>query len=113
MNKYFRIKKNIEFNEIIKKGKRVGNNFFNIYYCTNSYDHYRFGIAVTKKLGNAVERNKYKRQIRFLIDKYKKNYQKNLDCIIMIRNDYINSSFNEKEEKFEKLIKKIYTNEEK
>ncbi len=108
MNKYFRVKKNSEFNEIITKGKRVGNNFFNIYYSTNSYDHYRFGIAVTKKSGNAVERNKYKRQIRFLIDKYKKNYQKNVDCIIMIKNDYVNSSFAEKEEKFKDLIKKIH-----
>ena len=70
-------------------------------------DYYRFGISVSKKLGNAVYRNKYKRQLRFIIDKYKKNYQNGTDYIIIIRNGYIDLDFESKEKDFIYLIEKL------
>ena len=54
---------NHEFNNIIKNGKYKKNNEFVIYYLDNNLDHPRFGISVSKKIGNAVTRNYYKRII--------------------------------------------------
>ena len=107
MNKYHTIKKNLEFSDIMKKGKFVKNKSFVIYFDFNNLNKYRFGISASKKLGNAVFRNKYKRQLRFIIDKYKKNYPNNMDYIIIIRNGYINLSFEEKEKDFIYLLNKI------
>lgn len=107
MNKYHTVKKNMDFSNIIGKGKVVKNRSFVIYFDYNSLGKYRFGISVSKKLGNAVYRNKYKRQLRSIIDKYKKNYPNNMDYIIIIRNSYINLSFEEKEKDYVYLLSKI------
>lgn len=107
MNKYHTVKKNIEFSEIIGKCNFVKNRSFVIYFDRNNLNKYRFGISVSKKLGNAVYRNKYKRQVRSIIDKYKKNYPNDMDYIIIIRYGYINLSFDEKEKDFLYLLNKI------
>ncbi len=50
---------------IYKRGKSVANRQFVIYTKTNKdLEHFRLGISVSKKLGNAVVRNKIKRAIR-------------------------------------------------
>ncbi|PHK50145.1 ribonuclease P protein component [Staphylococcus edaphicus] len=65
MEKAYRIKKNSDFQFIYKKGKSVANRQFVIYTQPNKeLDHFRLGISVSKKLGNAVVRNRIKRAIR-------------------------------------------------
>lgn len=107
MNRYHTVKKSRDFSNIIHSGKFVKNRSYALYIKDNNLDIYRFGISVSKKLGNAVYRNKYKRQLRFIIDKYKKNYQNGFDYIIIIRNGYINLDFSEKENDYVCLINKI------
>ncbi len=107
MNRYHTVKKNSDFSNIIHHGRYVKNRSYVVYVKENQLDIYRFGISVSKKLGNAVHRNKYKRQLRFIIDKYKKNYQKGFDYIIIIRNGYIHLDFDEKDKDYIYLINKI------
>ena len=107
MDKTHTVKKNSDFYNIIHTGFYAKDNLFTIYNKDNGLDIYRFGISVSKKIGNSVKRNYYKRQVRFLIDKYKKNYQIGYDYIIIIRKDFVDSSFKEKEEHFFNLINKI------
>ncbi|AYV00778.1 TPA: ribonuclease P protein component [Staphylococcus aureus] len=65
LEKAYRIKKNADFQRIYKKGHSVANRQFVVYTCNNKeIDHFRLGISVSKKLGNAVLRNKIKRAIR-------------------------------------------------
>ena len=80
-------------------------------YKDNELDSYRFGISVSKKLGNSVHRNKYKRQLRFIIDKYKKLYQNGTDYIIIIKNGFIDLDFQSKEKQFLQLINRINNKE--
>ena len=107
MNKHNTVKKSKDFSSIIKEGHYFKNKSYVIYIKDNNLDKYRFGISVSKKLGNAVYRNKYKRQLRFIIDKYKKCYQNSVDYIIIIRNGYINLNFEDKEKDYVYLINKI------
>ncbi|EEQ79631.1 MULTISPECIES: ribonuclease P protein component [Staphylococcus] len=65
MEKAYRIKKNADFQKIYKRGKSVANRQFVVYtYDNKEQEHFRLGISVSKKLGNAVTRNKIKRAIR-------------------------------------------------
>ena len=65
VEKAYRIKKNSDFQTIYKKGKSVANRQFVVYtYNNNENEHFRLGISVSKKLGNAVTRNRIKRAIR-------------------------------------------------
>ena len=63
------IKSQKEFNLIIKTGKFIKNDDYVIYYKDNQLSKKRFGVAVSTKLGNAVTRNKLKRQTKEIIDK--------------------------------------------
>jgi len=65
VEKAYRIKKNSDFQFIYKKGKSVANKQFVVYTKANkNLEHFRLGISVSKKLGNAVVRNRIKRAIR-------------------------------------------------
>ena len=107
LDKTHTVKKSQDFSNIIHNSNYVKNDSYVIYYSLNNIDNYRFGISISKKLGNAVNRNKYKRQLRSIIDMYKKNYQNNMDYIIIIRNGYVGRNFESKKEDFICLINKI------
>lgn len=70
MKKEYRVKKSSEIEDIIKKRKSVGNTHFVVYKSENhDQSHFRFAVSVPKKFGNAVQRNKIKRQIREIVAK--------------------------------------------
>ena len=95
MRKLYIVKTNQQFDDIINTGKCYKNKYFVIYNKDNDLKYDRFGISVTKKLGNAVFRNKYKRKIRSIIDIYKKNYIKMKDYIIILRKGALDKSFDD------------------
>lgn len=93
MKKLYIVKTTRQFDNIIKTGKCYKNKYFVVYNKDNSLKYDRFGISVTKKLGNAVFRNKYKRIIRSILDNYKKLYINHKDYIIILRKDAIDCEY--------------------
>lgn len=108
MKKYEIVKLEKEFNNIINNGKYIKNNYFVIYYKERNYNIPRFGLAVGKKLGNAVARNKIKRQVRTIIDDNKKFFNNNKDYIIMVKKQAINLKYNAMFNELSNLIKENY-----
>lgn len=107
MKKYEVVKKKEEFNEIIKTCSYFKNKYFTIYIRKREIIFARFGLAISKKVGNAVVRNKLKRQLRAIIDQNKDIFSKDSDYIIMIRKDCVNATFQELDKKLIELIKEI------
>lgn len=103
MNKKYIIKKNEEIQNIIKVGKKIINKFFVIYKKNNDLNYNRFCISVSKKLGNAVFRNKIKRQIKDIL--MKNTIKDSKDYVIIIRSELVNLSYNEKKESLLNLLK--------
>lgn len=69
MKKEYRVKRNEDIEAIIKNHKSYGNKFFNVYIKENhETNHVRYAISIGKKIGDAVTRNRRKRQIRSIID---------------------------------------------
>lgn len=68
MKKSYRIKKEMEFHTIMKQKNSYANRNFVVYIATQedimTPKHFRVGLSVGKKVGNAVMRNRVKRQIR-------------------------------------------------
>lgn len=111
MKKINTVKSARDFTRIIKQSNHMSNDSFSIYIAKNDLEIYRFGISIGKKIGNAVRRNRVKRQMRSIIDLNKNLYQKDLDYIIIIKNGFNNYEFNELNEKFIKLINKLHKGE--
>ena len=105
MRKLYIVKENRDFDKIMSKGSCVKNSSFVIYSLENDLPYDRYGISVSKKLGNAVFRNKFKRKIRAIIDNYKKNYINKKDYIIILRRGAVDRNYHELEDDFLKLMK--------
>ena len=64
MPKEFRLLKRAQFLTLSKHGKRVYADGFLAVVCMGAAHNNRIGITVSKKVGNAIERNRIKRIIR-------------------------------------------------
>ncbi len=105
MKKFEIVKEHYEFDNIINKGKSIGNKVFSIYFLKHDEEYPKFGIAVGKKIGNAVTRNKYKRIIRNIIDNNKLLFKKDYDYIIIIKRKCLDLSFKELNDNLSELVK--------
>ena len=106
MKRYEMVKSHEEFNEIINKGNRLKGKYAYIFSKEKKFDKPNFGIAVGKKLGNAVVRNKFKRQFRNIVDKNRFLFKNNNNYIIMIKKEANNASFSELETDLINTLKK-------
>ena len=105
MKKINIIKSNDEYNRIIKNIKPYKFMDYIIYLEKVNTGNYYFGFSIGKKIGNAVTRNKIKRQIKNIIDE--KNYQNNFNCIIMVGKGILNKTFQERRTNLLEAINKL------
>ena len=106
MKKKFRVKKAGEFQTIIQHKKFVSCPSFVLYVMERKEDHSRIGISVGKKLGNAVIRNKIKRQVRMMFQEVH-DFDDNFDGILIVRQKYLDQSYENNKKDLERLIKKV------
>lgn len=104
MKKINVLKNSRDFTRIIKNNKSYKSKYYFIY-LEKTDETYHFGISVSKKIGNAVARNKYKRQIRSIIDK--KIYKKGFNCIIILRKSAIGVEYSLLEEDLLKSFEQL------
>lgn len=106
MKKEYRILKNYEFAEIIQHRDIVKCPSFICYYELRKQEHARVGISVGKKIGNAVVRNKVKRQVRSMVDSLY-SFDENYDIIIIVRPLYLKKTYSENLDEISKVKKRI------
>ncbi|MFD1707834.1 ribonuclease P protein component [Siminovitchia sediminis] len=86
MKKAYRIKSNTDFQAVFKKGKSVANRQFVLYALEKKEQtHFRIGLSVSKKIGNAVTRNRIKRYIRQVFYELEDQVSHNQDFVIIAR----------------------------
>ncbi|MBM7716805.1 ribonuclease P protein component [Siminovitchia sp. FSL H7-0308] len=86
MKKTFRIKKNTEFQAVFRKGASVANRQFVVYILEKKdQGHFRIGLSVSKKIGNAVTRNRIKRYIRQFFQENQTRVSPMKDYVIIAR----------------------------
>lgn len=86
MKKAYRVKKETDFQKIIHQGQSVANRQFVIYSLDKpGQEHFRVGLSVGKKMGNAVQRNAIKRKIRQSLLELEAEIRNEKDFVVIAR----------------------------
>jgi len=101
------VKKNWEFQKIIERKQNFINSSAVVYFIKTNNNYSRFGISVSKKFGNAVFRNKYKRITRAIIDELNLISIKGYDFVIILRKNFFLLNHKQKINKLSNLFKKV------
>ncbi|MFT4416909.1 ribonuclease P protein component [Fredinandcohnia humi] len=113
MKKEYRIKKNQDFQTVFQSGKSSANRQFVVYVLEREgQEHFRIGLSVSKKLGNAVTRNRIKRLIRQFFLEHKTLVQEK-DYVVIARKPVVDMEYEEVKKslfhvlKVAKVLKKV------
>lgn len=85
MEKTKALTENADFRRTYYKGKSVVTPFVVIYYRKNNQNYNRLGITVTKKIGNAVKRNRARRIIKEAYRELEKSLKTGYDFVLVAR----------------------------
>ncbi len=100
-----RIKKYSEFQKVIEAADVKKTCFFVSYRLKNELGYSRFGISVPKKTGNAVIRNRIKRQVRAAIG-LSTNFEEPIDIVLIVRKNYEINNFEQIKSEIQQLLEK-------
>lgn len=106
-----RIRKRVEYLRIQKASKKIHSKYFILSYCfgTNPFVP-RLGIVATKKIGNAVVRNRGKRLVRETFRRHQHLLSTKLEMVLILKQGVHQVSQSEIDREFLWTIKKIKSN---
>ncbi len=93
-----RLSRSEDFARVYRTGRSVANNYLVLYYFERSKSEVangndmggsRVGFSVSKKLGNAVDRNRIKRVMREALRTYEHSLRGNMDLVLIARSPII------------------------
>lgn len=94
LKKALRVKKKKDFDRIFYAKKSTANKKFIIYQLPSDFGHFRAAVSVSKKLGNAVVRNRVKRLVRHALAPLTPELSK-VDFVIICRKGVETLTFDE------------------
>ena len=80
------IKNNFEFLNVYHRGKSYANRYLVMYITENQMSENRYGITVSKKVGNSVVRHRVTRLIRESIRLNEEQFARGYDIVVVARN---------------------------
>lgn len=87
MNNTIMMKKNYEFKNLFSKGKFYYGQYIHMYVKKTEKNYNKLGIAVSKKQGKAVKRNRIKRLIRENYKIFENRIEKGINILIIINKE--------------------------
>lgn len=97
MEKKYRLRKNMEFKRVYNGGKSYWNRNLILYVRKNDLNNSRIGITITKKIGNAVVRNRIRRRIKEIIRLKLGNIKTGYDLILIPKKNVQDISYKDLE----------------
>ncbi len=84
LSKAERLKKKEDFRRVYSSPLKQSCQGAKLAALSNSLDKLRFGVGLSKKFGNAVERNRAKRQVREIFRLHKHRIQPGFDLVFLV-----------------------------
>jgi ribonuclease P protein component len=89
------LKKNQDFQKVYRNGKSYANRFLVMYVLENNLEKNRFGISVSKKVGNSVKRHHITRLLRESYRLREDMFNSGLDIVVIARGAARSATYHE------------------
>lgn len=89
------LKKNQDFQKVYRKGRSFANRLLVMYILKNDLEKNRFGISVSKKVGNSVVRHRVTRLLRESYRLHEDVFNSGLDIVVIARGTARDVSFHQ------------------
>jgi len=106
VKKQYRLIKDQDFKRVIAASHVHKNRFFVVYHDQTTLGHPRVGISASKKLGNAVVRNRIRRQIKAMLHQTL-TLQESYDILVIVRLEFKSQIFEQNLAKLTEIIDAI------
>ncbi|WP_128895603.1 ribonuclease P protein component [Longirhabdus pacifica] len=107
MEKKYRLAKNEQFKRIYRNGQSMANHQFVVYSKpSKGTEHFRVGVVVSKKIGNAVVRNRMRRVMKEILRHHKHDIISNVDIIVLARKATLNMNYKQLESSMKHVLRK-------
>lgn len=106
IGKEFRIRESQQYNNIYQNGKKYLSKCLIVFVLKNDLGINRFGIVTSKKVGNAIKRNKAKRRLTALVEENRLNLQQGYDFILVSRPLISKTDYSQLEKDFVSVMRK-------
>jgi len=104
------LRKSAEFRNVFKHGKKVITDTLVFHILKTDPETARLGLAVSKRVGNAVVRNHVKRRIREAFRLKKETFPFGCDLVVYPRKGIMDKNFTDYQRSFDILIARVRKN---
>jgi ribonuclease P protein component len=98
-----RLLRSADFERTLRSGRRAASGYLALFVSDNELGRPRVGLAVSRKLGNAVVRNRIKRRLRELVRPLLSRAEGGRDVVIVARARAVDAEFSRLRQEIEML----------
>lgn len=95
-----RVLKRGGFREIYETGRKISARYFTAFVCRRAGGEPRLGITTTRKLGNAVARNRTRRLLREVFRKNRQHIPSGIDIVLNVKSSLLTATYQQLEGDF-------------
>lgn len=106
MKRRYRVRENRRFQEVRRRGKSYSGRLLVLCALENYLPYSRFGFSVSRRIGNAVVRNRVKRRMREAVRLRMTDVRMGWDCVFIARAPVREASYGEIDRACAKLLRR-------
>lgn len=107
MHRKLRLRNRADFSRVYRYGKSFANRQLVVYWSNKSdLDRFRLGVSASKKIGNAVVRNRMRRMLKEIVRLHEAEIRDQVDIIIIVRNGAVGMEYKELEKSVLHVLRK-------
>lgn len=108
MKRRYRIQKNERFQEVRRKGQSYSHRLVVLCVLENGLDYNRYGFSVSRRIGNAVIRNRVKRRLREIMRLRMDHVKTGWDLIFIARYPIRNATYQDIDAACARLLRRAH-----